>query len=91
MKRLGVSIIPPGPRPRRRRLTTLGLELANPVKRGTVGVMKMLGKPALKKKAVTRVARPRTRNAWVGYAEGKLTIAPGFDLTKPTLPIGNYL
>ena len=53
--------------------------------------MKMLGKPALKKKPLKGAVRRRTRNAWVGYAEGKLTIAPGVDLTKPTLPVGKYL
>ena len=74
-----------------RRPATLGSDIANEGKRGTVGSMKMLGKPTLKKKPLKRAVRRRTRNDWVGYAEGNLTIASGVDLTKPTLPAGKYL
>ena len=88
---MGLCLLSVGRCEGRRRLATLGPDLAKEGKRGTVGIMKMLGKPASNKKPLKRAVRRLTRNDWVGYAEGKLTTAPGVDLTKPTLPAGKYL
>ncbi|MEN9841650.1 MAG: hypothetical protein RL376_1450 [Verrucomicrobiota bacterium] len=44
-------------------------------------------KPAPQKTAKVKKAIP----SWIGSAKGKMTIKPGVDLTKPTLPPGKYL
>jgi hypothetical protein len=49
---------------------------------------------AAKKPAKRRVAtKPAlaSKSSWLGYARDLITIRPGVDLTKPTLPAGKHL
>lgn len=40
---------------------------------------------------VVAAKKPKAGAFRLGYAAGKITVAPGVDLTKPTLPAGKYL
>lgn len=48
-------------------------------------------KPAPKAAAVKPAKIKKSVPSWIGSAKGKITIRPGVDLTKPTLPPGKYL
>lgn len=48
-------------------------------------------KTARKPVPVKSVKVKKPAPSWIGSARGKIMIAPGCDLTKPTLPPGKYL
>jgi hypothetical protein len=46
-------------------------------------------KTPAKRRVATKPA-PASKTSWLGYARDLITVRPGVDLTKPTLPTGKH-
>jgi hypothetical protein len=46
-------------------------------------------KQPIKRRAATKPALA-SKTSWLGYARDLITVRPGVDLTKPTLPAGKH-